>query len=141
MRERPDREDLRQEHPNARLARALWEAIAAGDGEAFQASLSDGASWEVDSAGVLNGEHKGNAEILSMLARSGEQVDSLRSTLLDVYASDHGAVLRYRLEAERGSEALETEMLIVCEIRDGQVTHAFSLPRYAARSERFWALP
>lgn len=140
MREQFDSQDAVREHPNARVVRALWEAIAAGDRDAFQALLSDGARWEVGNAGVLNGEHKGIAEIVSMLARSGEQVERLRSTLLDVYASEHGAVVHYRLEAQRGGQALNTEMLIVCQIRDGQVTDAFSVPRDAAGSERFWAI-
>jgi ketosteroid isomerase-like protein len=128
------------DHPNMYVARRLWDAISSGDRDGVRELLSPDVVWRSHSAGSLSGEWKGADAVLDLLARTGELVDQLRSTLCDIYASEGGAVVRYRVEASRGAERLETEHLVIQRIRDGRVIEATTVPQDAERNLRFWRL-
>ncbi len=123
---------------NAEIARELWIATSRGDADAIRALFSENIVWVVRSGGDLSGEVKGREAAVMLMARAGEDVDELHSTLLDVYSSETGVVLRYRVEAERSGELLDTEILLVAEIEDEQVQHVETVPVDPERNVRFW---
>ena len=49
----------------------------------------------------LCGEYKGTTALLEQFARSAELVDELCLDLLEIYSSEDGALLRYRVAAGR----------------------------------------
>jgi ketosteroid isomerase-like protein len=126
------------EHPHAAVARAIWDAIARGDREALLGLYAPDAVLRVHGDNPLAGEYKGVDSVLAGMARPAELVDDMRSELLDVYAGDTGAVIRYRVTAERGEAQLDQVYLTVVDIRDGRVTRATSLATDQLRTDAFW---
>lgn len=131
---------MNRQQDHAALARRLWEAGARGDPEPFYALYAPGAVLRVHGHGIVSGEHKGVDAILDFLARCGESVDELCSDLLEVYASDGGAVMRYRTLGERGGRHLDLEYLYVLRIQDQRIVEADLVPTDRQRSDEFWSL-
>jgi ketosteroid isomerase-like protein len=125
-------------HPNEQIAHDLWEAIATGDAHALGQVLDEKCTWRMPGRSPLAGLHEGLASVTAFMARVGELSDELTAELQDVYVSDHGAVLRYSIEARRGSSTLDTEHLFCARIEDGVVTEAFFAPLDQERYDRFW---
>jgi ketosteroid isomerase-like protein len=128
------------DHPNDRLARAIWTATSSGDADALREQLAPDVVWNAHSAGALSGECRGVEAVIELLARAGDLVDDLRMDLSDMLVSDRGAVASYHLTARRGDRVLDTDMLLVSHIREGRVTELFTVPVNAEESNRFWSL-
>ena len=121
------------EHPHAMVVRRLWEAAARGDGVGVSEMYDAGAVLRAPGHCPMAGEFKGPDAILDYLGRMGEQVDDLRSELLDIYTSDAGAVIRYRTVADRGAQHLDMEFLYVIRIEHGRIV--WPPPESAAAAE------
>jgi ketosteroid isomerase-like protein len=126
-------------HPNLIVARELWEAIADADLLALHALLSDKAVWRMYGESPLAGSYVGPDEILQMMARVGELTSELRSDLIDIFVSEAGAVLRYRLHAVRGIQELDMEHLFMIRVEAGRIIEAVFAPIDQARYDRFFA--
>ena len=128
------------EHPHLSLVRRLWEAGARGDADEVSAIYAPDAVLRAHGApgGPLVGEFKGTAEILDFLARAGEIVDDSRAELLEMYASDTGAVIRYRSVASRGGKHLDMQYLYVLAIEHGRIVRATLVPTDQRRNDEFW---
>jgi ketosteroid isomerase-like protein len=125
-------------HPNAAVARALWSAVSEADVDGIRRLLASDIEWKTYSSGVLSGSIRGVNAVIDLLARSGEIVDELTTDMIDIYASDTGAVTHYRLHAERGARSLDTEVLLVMRIDSGRVVEAFATPVDPGADETFW---
>src|SRR5262245_54982197 len=131
---------MRTEHPNLLLMRRLWEASARGDGEAVAAGYAPDAVLSAPGGPIppLSGEFKGKEQILDYLASWGEVVDDSRSEILDMYASDSGAVVRYRTLAMRGGRQLDMQFLYVAAIEAGRIVRATIVAMDQRRYDEFW---
>lgn len=127
------------EQTNRLVARSLWEAIAGADVPRLRSLLSEKCVWRMHGTSPLAGCYVGADEILPFMARVGELTSDLRSDLIDVFASDAGAVLRYRVRAQRGFQKLDTEQLFLIQIEDGRITQGVFAPFDQARYDRFFA--
>lgn len=126
------------EHPHVELALSLWQATSESDVHRLEQLLDPAVRWSFLDSGALEGEMKGVEEVISSLARTGELVDDLSSELLDVYASDRGAVLFYRVEASRGPRNLSTDVLLQIDIAGGRVVAGRATPLRSEASRHFW---
>jgi ketosteroid isomerase-like protein len=126
------------DHPHLDLALSLWQATSESDAARLEQLLDPHVTWSFLLAGSRDEEAKGVDEVISSLARTGELVDDLCSELLDVYASDYGAVLFYRLEASRGPRNLSTDVLLQLDIADGRVVAGRAVPVRPEESRSFW---
>ena len=127
------------EHPNVSLVRRLWEAGACGDADTICEIYSPDVVLRAHGAPApVVGEFKGIAEVLDFLARLGELVDDSRAELLEIYASDTGAVARYRSVATRGGKHLDLQYLYALTIERGRVVRATLVPMDQRRHEEFW---
>jgi len=126
------------EHPHLDLALSLWQAISESDVDRVERLLDPDVTWTFLASGVFGGEVKGVDEVITSLARTGELVDDLRSDLIDVYASDLGAVLFYRVDAWRGPLNLCTEVLLQIDIREGRIVAGRAMPTRVDESRSFW---
>ena len=70
--------------------------------------------------------------------RSGERVDELTTSLIDIYSSDAGAVTHYLVHAARGPQGVGAEVLLVMCMRAGLVVEAFAVPVVGGEVDRFW---
>lgn len=128
-----------QEEFNGEIARALWQAAAESDRDSIRSLLSPDVVFSTLASGDLSGAIRGPDAVLDLLARSGELVEELRSELVDVYTSEEGAVIQYRLQAEREVSSLDTQALLVLRIEDGAVVNACAVPVEMSKSDSFWA--
>jgi ketosteroid isomerase-like protein len=127
-------------HPNAELARRLWEAGADGDREPFFRIYAPDAVLHARGHGPMAGDFRGVPAILDYLALYGELVDDSRSELLDILASEDGAVIRYRTRADRGSDHLEMDYWFDLQIVEGRVVEAALLPSDQQGHDDFWGV-
>ena len=123
---------------NTHIAHRMWDATSRGDAEALRALLAPDVCWRAMGRGDLAGVHHGPDAVVDVLARTGELVDGLCSSLIDVYASEHGAVLRYRMKAQRGLQSIETEMLLRLSIEHGRLIELESVSTDPVRVGSFW---
>ena len=129
---------MSEEHPHRLLARSLWSAVAEGDGQAVRALLADDVVWKVHGQHPLAGEYRGPDEVLDYLAKLGERVDDLSSSLKRIFVNDEGAVLVHHTVGARGAKRLEVDIMLMLLVRDSQITLAQSVPTDQAASDRFW---
>jgi ketosteroid isomerase-like protein len=127
------------DHPHAALAWRLWMATAKGDAEALRSVFDPDVVWLSFNAGDLSGEIHGVDDLLAWLARSGELVEEMRIDLIDIFASDRGAVIHYDLYAERSGRTVSTDIVLVATIEGGRITHARTIPADAEANRRFWS--
>lgn len=130
-----------EEHPNFVIARRLWDAIANVAFEELRALLSDKAVWRMYGESRLAGTYVGADAILEFMALVGELSDDLEADLLDVFVSDDGAVLRYRVRAVRGSQSLDIEHLFLIRIAEGRIVEGVFAPIDQHRYDRFFGPP
>jgi hypothetical protein len=126
------------EHESATIARALWQATSESDAMAVRSMLSPDITWRTQSGSEVPDSLRGPDAVLNLLASTGERVDSLTSTLLNIFSNDSGAVLHYRIRARRGLENIDTEVLLVLTIRDSVVIDALAVPVDAREDAAFW---
>jgi hypothetical protein len=127
-----------RDHPHAALMRRLWNAAARGDAEGVCDAYGPGAVLRAHGDNALAGEYKGGRAIIDYLARSAELVDDLRSELIEVYASDRGAVIHYRTIADRGPRHLDMEYLFIGRVANGRIVEVDLLPTDLPRHDAFW---
>ena len=126
------------EHPNAVVARRLWDAIAHADAPALRELMSEKTVWRMPGDSLVAGTYVGADAVLDFMARVGELTDDLRSDLIDVFVSERGAVLRYSVHAIRGTRSLDIEHLFVIRVVEGRITEAIFAPVDQQRYDRFF---
>ena len=127
------------EHPNAVVARRLWDAIAHADAPALRELMSEKTAWRMPGDSLVAGIYVGADAVLDFMARVGELTDELYSDLIDIFVSDRGAVLRYVIHATRGARRLDTEHLFVIRVAEGRITEAVFAPIDQQRYDRFFS--
>lgn len=127
-------------HPHFAIARRLWDAIALGDGELLSEVLSEKSVWRMLGRSTLAGTYVGVDAIFDFLARVGESTDDLQSDVSDIYVSEAGGVIRYRVRALRGVQTLDSEQLFVFHVEDGVIDEAFLAPVDPYAYDRFFVL-
>lgn len=127
-----------ERHPNERLARRLWEALSRGDAGAAAACTRPDLAWRILGDNPFAGETKAAADFLGLLAGFAEAVDDLRMEVRDIFSSDRGAVLHYRVVAQRGPDLLECEYLVLMHMEDGLVVEGTTVALDADRNDAFW---
>ena len=127
-------------HPNSLLARRLWDAFCDGDASLLEELLSPAVVWRSGGRNPFSGEVKGVSGTLERIARGAENVEDLRSKLLDVFANDRGAVLWIRTHAERGPIVLDVDYLLLLRIEDGSIYELSAVPMDQQRVDEFWRL-
>ena len=125
------------EHESATIALALWQATSEADAQTVRSMLSPDITWRTKT-GEMTDTPRGPDAILNLLASTGERVDSLTSTLLNIFSNDTGAVLHYRIRAHRGLQNIDTEVLLVLTIQNRVVVDALAVPVDAQQDAAFW---
>ena len=122
------------------VSRRLWDAISDGDPDGIRGILAPRIQWRSYGAGDLSGIFTGADAVLDLLASIGDLVDEITSKLIDVFSSERGAVLRYTVDAYRGSNEIHLEHILVLDIRDNLIVEAVSIPSEQKYSGAFWSV-
>lgn len=126
------------EHPHLDLALSLWQATSESDVPRLKRILDPLVTWSFVDSGALDGQSCGVEDVITAIARSGELVDDLTIDLIDVYASDRGAVLFYRVNAWRGPQTLNTDVLLQIDIERDRIVAGRAMPIETTESRHFW---
>ncbi len=126
-------------HPNAGLAREIWDAIARGDADALRACLAPDLVWRATARGTpWAGEHRGAEAAVDMLARVGEATDVFDADLVDVLASDARVLLVFRARMKVGGREIQVDYLILARIEARRIVEIWSAPMDPQTLEAFW---
>ncbi len=126
------------DHHNARIASQLWEGISRGDVEAFLALTSPDVVWRARGENPFASETKGPAATLEFLANAGDAVDDLRMQVLDIFASDRGAIVHYAMDAHRGPRSIAGEFYLRLRMEGDRVAEAEVIAADTASNDAFW---
>ena len=126
------------DHPNLTLARRLWGATAKADAETMRDLLAENVVWHASGENPLSGDYHGPEGVMRYLTLVAEIADEVRSDLESIFYNDDGAVLAYKVQANRGPRELSVDILLVLQITDGRVDHALSVPIDQASNDEFW---
>lgn len=130
------------EHPNARLARSAWDAIARGDADTLMTLLAPDLVWHATARGTpWMGEHRGAERILDFLARVGEATDVFDAQLVDVLVSDARVMVLFHVRLGVGARSAELDYLLLARVEDGRFAEVWTTPLDPAAIESFWAWP
>ncbi len=129
---------LHQTH--AEIARHLWNATADGDGATLLEFFAPDVEWHSHGHNPVAKHIYGPAALLDYFALSADLVDDMTSDVLEVYSSERGAVIRYRVRASRGPKCLDGEVLLSLTIDNGLVTRADVVPVEQEIHDAFWML-
>ena len=117
------------EHPNATVARKMVTAFRQGDLATVGATFADDAVWDLPGRSVVAGRYHGPDEIIGFLAKAFElSGGSLSLELIDITASDWGAVQVQRVTADHDGRTLDCVEVLAHQIVDGKIVHTYHRP-------------
>jgi ketosteroid isomerase-like protein len=129
------------EHPNAALARRIFEAFARRDGAAVVAALDDDVIWRVGGSSPVAGEYRGRREVIAFLRMTTQATEgSYRSSLRYALADDERAIAVYRAHGSRpDGRAIDIEQILLCRVNDGRFVEVVAVPTDQRAFDAFWA--
>jgi uncharacterized protein len=128
-------------HPNERLIRGAYDAMARRDGAMLAALLTPTTKWIVRGRGGVAGTYVGPDEIFGAWKRTAAETDGggLTLTVEDVLANDDRAVVLVTVRGRRGDKVLEERQIVLFEIDGTKVTSATFVYERPEKYEEFWA--
>jgi ketosteroid isomerase-like protein len=124
------------------LAHHVWDATAFFNDTATTEIYTPDVVLRVRGGNPLCGEFKGDAALLGQFARWAELVDDLCSDLLEIFSSEDGALLRYRVQATRGEQHLDqhldAEFHLSFRVAGGRIYEVEIVAKDAERTDAFW---
>lgn len=127
------------DHPNAQLARRMWDAIARGDAVALRVFLAPDLVWRATARGTpWSGVHQGADSAIDTLARVGEATDVFDAELVDVLASDERVVILFRAHIAIGARQVDLDYLMLGRVAGETLSEILTAPLEPAAIEAFW---
>ena len=127
------------DHPNARLAKAAWAAVSAGDADRLSEIWPDDVVWHVSGRGRRSGTYKGLPAVFDYLASIGEDAERFDLTLEDVLVGDAYASVLFWANGKRADRTLDTGYILLCRIEDARIVELWTVPRDQHAVDEFWA--
>ena len=101
--------------------------VAAGDLEGAAVYCTEDAVAHVDGTGPLAGEFRGRADIISMIQRIPQTVDSMDIDMHDMLFSDDHAIMLTRATLTRGDRTVAAKRVAIYHFRGDQISEAWLL--------------
>src|SRR2546430_4881951 len=129
------------EHPNAALARRIFEAFARRDGASVVTALDDDVVWRVGGTSPVAGEYRGRREGIAFLRMTTQATNgTYRSSLLYALADDERAVAVYRARGNRpDGRTIDIEQILLCQVRGGRFVEVVAVPTAKAAFDEIWS--
>ena len=138
------------EHPDVKLARRAYEAMAKGDLAAASEGLADDVTWHGLTAGPLGGTYHGRDEVLAFFGRLAEETGgTFRLAVHDVLANNEHTVVLCTMSASAGTSPLRSRWptsatsAMARSLSSGaqQPTRRRALTSGPERTARMWIVP
>jgi uncharacterized protein len=131
---------MAEEHPNAALARRVFEAFSRRDGRVVAAALDEDVVWRLGGSSPMAGVYRGRRDVVSFLGRTTALTNgTYRSELLFTVADDHHVVIVYRARGQREGRTIDLEQILLCQVRAGRFTDVTAVPTDQYVFDAFWA--
>ena len=130
------------EHPNATLARRLFDAFEQRDIATVNEIIAEDAVWRFPGrTGALAGEHRGREAILRFLGSVGVLTGgTFHLDLHDITASDDHAVALFTGAGTRSDgRALSNPTALVMTVHDGRIAELQEFVWNLEHVEAFWS--
>jgi ketosteroid isomerase-like protein len=128
------------EHPNAVLARRGYNAFAAGDLDTLRDIFAPEVTWHQPHTGVIAGDYTGLDQVLAFFAKLAElTAGTYRAEPVDILADNERAVAIQHSTAVRDGTSLDTQQVLVFEMKDGRVTEIRLYPSDEKSEDSFWS--
>jgi len=126
-------------HPNERLVRDTYDAMARGDGRAIAAVLGPSTRWVIRGEGSLAGTYTGPDEIFAFWKQvAAKTAGGLNLELQDVLANDHRAVALVTVRGSRAGRELDEQQVALFEIAEGTFSSATFIYERPEAYDAFW---
>lgn len=132
--------EAQSDHPNAVLARRLYETLSTGDVSGYLELIADDVIFHIGGDSIVAGEHRGKDAIIDLgLKVLEETAGTYRTDLLVVLANDSHAVTLHHWSAERRGQRIEMDNFNVHRIENGQVVERWEFIEDRLGHDEFWA--
>lgn len=129
-------------HEHVRVARAAYDAFAAGDLAALAELIAEDVRWHVPGTGPLAGEREGRPAVYGLFAALAARTGgTLRQRLHAVLADDDHAVALVEETATRDGEEHAVRVVHVLHVRDGRIHEFWEAPVDLAAYEALFGDP
>jgi ketosteroid isomerase-like protein len=127
------------DHPHARLAKTVWQAVSDGNVDALAEICSEDLVWHAPGRGPRSGSYRGQEEVFSYLASIGEDAERFDSTLEDILVGGERVCVLFRVSGLRKGRRLETGYALLFRIEGSRLAEVWSVPRDQYAVDEFWA--
>jgi hypothetical protein len=129
-----------EEHPNAALARRVWEALSRGDAESLRELIAPDLTWHVTARGSpWSGTRRGYDAVVDFLADLGERADDFDAKWQDVLVSDQHVLMIYHVRIGFGTRRAELDFAWLARVEKGRFAEVWTIPLDPVAVEAFWA--
>lgn len=127
-------------HPNLEIARAGYEAFAAGDMAGVNDLLADDIVWHSGGNNILTGDYEGKEAVLNYFGLLMQETGgSFKNDIHDLLANDDHGVALVTVSANRNGKSIEGNIVHVFHMRDGKMTEFWSISEDQAQFDDFWS--
>jgi ketosteroid isomerase-like protein len=127
------------DHPHAKLARAAWEAAAAGDTEALRRLCSEDLVWHASGRGRRSGTHRGREAVFAHLAAIGDAAERFDSSLERILVGDDRVAVLFHVVGKRRGRSLDTDFILIFRVDRDRIAEVWAVPRDQYAVDEFWS--
>ena len=127
------------DHPHARLAKTVWQAVSAGDVDALAEVCCEDLVWHASGRGPRSGSYRGQEEVFAYLASIGEDAERFDSTLEDILVGGARVSVLFRVSGLRKGREIEADYVLLFRIEGSRLAEVWSIPRDQYAVDEFWA--
>jgi ketosteroid isomerase-like protein len=128
------------EHPNERLARDAFDAIARGDVEWLTAHMHEDVVFHQGGRFPTAGTYEGRDAVFAHMLAFFELVDfSMKMELQDVAATDEHAIALVRVSIDHHGSHLDFDEAHIWRVRDGRTVEMWAVPKDPYAVDEFFA--
>ena len=132
---------MTDEHPNAAIARRLYERFAARDYDGLRDVFTADAVWHIPGRSPIAGDYRGVDKVVDeFLAHVVGQSDgTLRATPLDLLANDRRVIVLQHSAGTRKDRTLDITVCQVFNIREGKIAEVTTHYSDLYALDAFWS--
>jgi ketosteroid isomerase-like protein len=127
------------DHPHARLARIVWEAVSEGDVDTLSEVCTEDIAWHASGRGSRAGSYRGQEAVFAYLASIGEDAERFDLTLEDILVGGERVSVLFRVDGLRKGRRLETGYVLLFRIEGSRLAEVWSVARDQYAADEFWA--
>jgi len=128
------------EHPNAAIARRVWEALSRGDAESLRDLIAPDIAWHATARGTpWTGTRHGYDAVVDFLANIGERADVFDAKWQDVLVSNQHVLMIFHVRIGIGARRAELDFVWLARVEKGRFAEVWTLPLDPVALEAFWA--